>query len=194
MGFGMQYPGGADVELSMLFVDARGSTSLAEKMAARDFSRLMDRFYKAATKVLIRTDAFIDKLVGDEVIGLYLPLFTGPRHASAAIQAAESLLRATGHNDKAGPWLPIGVGVHTGIAYVGVVRGVEGTVTDVTALGDSVNITARLAYAAGPGEVLISDAAYDAGGLDLGKLERRRLELKGKSESAGVHVLQLAAG
>jgi adenylate cyclase len=190
----MQYPGGAEVELSMLFVDARGSTRLAERMTATEFGLLMDRFYKAATKVLIQTDAFIDKLVGDEVIGLYLPLFTGPNHAGAAFEAARGLLRVTGHGDKGGPWLPIGVGIHTGVAYVGVVSGAEGTVMDVTALGDNVNTTARLASSAGPGEALISEAAYSAAGLDLGNLEHRQLELKGKSQAVGVHVFQLAAG
>ena len=192
MGVALKYPGGAEVELSLLFVDVRGSTSLAERMSPIEFSRLLNRFYKAATNVLIKTDAFIDKFVGDEVIGLYLPLFTGPHHARIAILAAQGLLRITGHGDRAGPWLPIGVGVHTGVAYVGVVSGAEGAVTDVTALGDNVNITARLASKAGPGEALISDAAHASAGLNLGELEHRQLDLKGKSEAVGVRVLQLA--
>jgi adenylate cyclase len=193
MGFCHKYPGGAEVELSMLFVDVRGSTSMAERMSAANFSRLLNRFYKAATKVLIQTDAFIDKLVGDEVIGLYLPLFTGPQHARAAIRAAQELLRVSRYGDRAGPWIPIGVGVHTGVAYVGTVSGAEGTVTDITALGDCVNVTARLASKAGPGEALVSDYAYVAAGLNLGDLELRQLELKGKSEPFNVHVLQLMA-
>jgi len=190
----MQYPGGAEVELSMLFVDARGSTVLAEQMSAKEFSRLMDRFYKAATKVLIRTDAFIDKLVGDEVVALYLPLFTGANHAGAAIQAAWELLLVTGHQDSSGPWLPIGVGVHTGLAYVGVVSGAEGTVTDVTALGDNMNTAARLASSAGPGEAIISEAACTAAGLDPGNSTQRLLELKGKSDPVRVRVFQSFPG
>jgi adenylate cyclase len=84
------------------------------------------------------------------------------------------------------------VGVHTGLAYVGIVGGDDGNPTDFTALGDNVNITARLASKAGAGEILISDAAYTASGLDLGPLERRDLELKGKSEPTGVRVLRVA--
>ena len=83
-----------------------------------------------------------------------------------------------------------GVGIHTGVAYVGVV-GEEDGPTDFTALGDNVNITARLASQAGPGEILISDASYSHSGLDLGDLEHRQLELKGKSETTGVHVLHV---
>jgi len=194
MAFNNKYPGGTEVEISMLFVDVRGSTSLAEKMSAKDFSRLMNRFYKAATKVLIKTDAFIDKFVGDEVTGLFFPLFTGPNHARAATRAAQELLQVTEHADRKGSWLPVGVGVHTGVAYVGTVSGAEGSVKDVTALGDNVNIAARLASMAGAGEALISDAAYGAADLKLGDLEQRQLELKGKSEPIGVRVLRASAG
>lgn len=182
--------GGAEVELSMLFVDVRGSTTLAEGLSPSEFTRILNRFYTAATEVLVDTDALIDKLVGDEVIGLYVPGYAGPDHAQLAVQAAERLLRATGHADPDGPWLPIGVGVHTGVAFVGAV-GSAGRVTDVTALGDAVNTTARLVSMAGPGEVLVSEAAAQAAGMDLAGLEQRRLELKGRAEPVEVHVLRV---
>jgi len=153
----------------------------------------MNRFYVVATDVLVNTDAMVDRLIGDEVIGLYIPGMTGPEHARLAIEAAQELLKTTGHGARSGPWLPIGVGVHTGLAYVGVVGGTDGNPTDFTALGDNVNITARLASQAGPGEILISEAASTAAGLDLGDLERQQLELKGKSEPIGVRVLRVSA-
>ena len=194
MAFCQKYPGGTEIELSMLFVDVRGSTSLAERMNASDYSRLMNRFYKAATDVLIRTDAFIDQFVGDEAIGLYIPLFTGPNHAHAAVMGAQELLQTMGYGDKQEPWIPVGVGVHTGIVFFGTISGSEGSVTDLAALGDNVNITARIASKAGSGEALISEVAYTSAGLNLGNLEQRRLELKGKSEPMDVRVLQIAAG
>ena len=185
-----EHPGGAEVPLTMLFADVRGSTKLAEQMTAREFGRLMNRFYGIASHVLIQTDAMVDRLLGDEAIGLYVPGFSGPEHARRAIEAAQDLLRLTGHHEVKGPWLPVGIGVHTGIAFVGVV-GDESSTADFTALGDNVNITARLASEAGPGEILISDAAYTAAHLDLGNLERRRMELKGKSEAIDVQVLRI---
>ena len=100
------------------------------------------------------------------------------------MEAAQELLKLTGHNDAKGPWLPVGVGIHTGPAYVDVVGSEESTA----------DFTARLASHAGAGEVLISDAAYSAAVLDIHGLEHRRLELKGKSEPIGVHVLRIAAG
>src|SRR5512141_1251497 len=193
MAFCEEYPGGTEVELSMLFVDVRGSTSLAEKMSPSSYGRLINRFYKASTDVLIRTDAFIDQFVGDEAVGLYFPLFTGSNHARPAVLAAQELLCVMGYERRQGPWLPIGVGVHTGTVFFGTVSGSEGSVTDVAALGDNVNITARLASKAAPGEALISDAAYNAAGLDLGDLEQRQLELKGKSEPICVRVLRVSA-
>lgn len=186
-----EHPGGAEVVLTMLFADVRGSTTLAEQMNAREFSQLINRFYTVATHVLIQTDALVDRLMGDEAIGLYIPGFAGPTHPRKAIEAAQELLRLTGHRDSKGPWLPVGIGVHTGSAYVGVVGG-EDHPADFTALGDNVNITARLASQAGPGEILISDATYAAAGIDLGALEHRQLELKGKSEATGVRVLHVS--
>lgn len=167
---------------------------MAEQMSATEFTRLMNRFYVAATNVMVKTDAFIDKLIGDEVMAVYLPIFAGTNHARVALQAAQDLLRATGNEDPDGPWLPIGVGVHTGITYFGTVSGVEGTFSDFTALGDNVNIAARLASQAGPGEALISDEAYSAAGLDLGPVEKRQLDLKGKSEPVNVRVVRIEPG
>lgn len=194
MAFTKRYPGGTELEISMLFVDVRGSTDLAERMTATDFAQLMNRFYKTATDVLIRTDAVIDKLVGDEVMALYFPLFTGPNHARPAVHAAQELLRATGHGEKQGPWLPIGVGVHTGVAFVGTVKGAEDSVDDITALGDNVNVAARLASMAAPGEALISEAACACAGVNLDEVAQRKLELKGRSEPILARVLRVSAG
>ena len=186
-----EHPGGAEVPLTMLFADVRGSTQLAEQMSAREFGQLMNRFYTVASHILIQSDAMVDRLMGDEAIGLYIPGFAGPEHPRRAIEAAQDLLRRTGHADNNGPWLPVGVGVHTGTAFVGVV-GDESTTADFTALGDNVNITARLASEAGTGEILVSESTYTAANLQFRNLEHRQLELKGKSEPIGVYVLRAA--
>ena len=186
--FASKHQGGAEIELSMLFVDVRGSTPLAERMTAAEFSRLINRFYKVATDILIRTDALIDKLVGDQVTGLYVPGLAGPAHAQRAITAAQGIMRATGHADPDGPWIPLGAGVHTGTAYVGAVGSKE-SATDITVLGDAANTAARLSSSAGRGEILISQTAYVSIGLSLGDLDQRILALKGKSEPVAVHVL-----
>ena len=184
-----KYQGGAEIELSMLFADVRGSTALAESMNPTEYSKLINRFYNVATQVMVRTDALIDKIIGDQVAGMYVPGFAGPQHAERAIQAAQEILRETGHNDPDGPWIPLGVGVHTGIAFVGSVGSEEGTV-DITVLGDAANTAARLSTSAGIGEILISESAYHAAGLKLDQLEKRVLDVKGKSEQVPTYVLK----
>jgi adenylate cyclase len=84
-------------------------------------------------------------------------------------------------------FVPVGVGVHTGVAFVGSV-GDKG-VSDFTALGDAVNTAARLASAANDGEVLVTSTAANAGGI-AGTSERRRLELRGRTEPVDVVVLR----
>ncbi len=159
-------------------------------MSPADFSELMNRFYRTATGVLIKTDAYIDKFVGDEVMAIYLPLFAGRQPPSQAISAAQGLLKAMGYHDPGGPWLPAGIGIHTGLAFFGTVTGSEGTFHDFTALGDTVNTAARIAAAAGPGEALVSEATCAAANLELTACEIRSLQLKGKSEDLRVRVIQ----
>jgi adenylate cyclase len=187
--FTTQYPGGAEIVLTMLFVDVRGSTTLAEKMHATEFSHLMNHFYEATINVLVQADAFIDKLVGDEVTALFIPGFAGKEHAHKALEAGQALLRVTGSDELEGPWIPVGVGIHTGTAWVGSIAGASGPSADFTALGDNVNIAARLASKAGAGEVLASEATCTAAVIKTEGLEKRELELKGKSELVSVRVL-----
>ena len=180
--------GGAEVEMTLLFADIRGSTALAEKMSAGEFSRLINRFYSVATEILTDSEAWSDRLVGDQVIGIFIPGFAGPDHARLAIQAAQNLIAAMGYGSKDGAWLPVGVGIHTGIAFAGAV-GRTGAAIDITALGDNVNVAARLAARAKSGEVMISEAALQAARVKLDPLERRELKLKGKSEAVTAYVL-----
>ncbi len=188
--FAAKFHGGAEVEATMLFADVRGSTTLAEGMAAIEFGRLINRFYTTATDVMVRSNALIEKLIGDEVVGLFVSGMAGAQHARVAISAAQDILRATGHADAAGAWLPVGIGVHTGTAYIGAV-GSTGGMNDIAALGDAVNTTARLASQAKAGEVLVSAEAAIAAALDMTDLEVRRLQLKGKSDAVDVRVIRV---
>jgi adenylate cyclase len=168
------------VTISLLFADVRGSTALAESIGAEAFSQLMARFYGTAAAVVDQRDGIIDKFVGDEVVALFIPGFAGSGHAAEAIAAAQELLEATGHSEE--PWIPVAAAVHT-VADVGSVG--EGDALDFTALGDSVNTTARLASSASEGEVLVSRAAASVK-LSTEQLELRTLELRGRAESIDV--------
>jgi adenylate cyclase len=100
-------------------------------------------------------------------------------------------MKATGHEKSEGPWVPVGVGIHTGMAFVGSVG--SAGVSDITALGDDVNLTARLASLASAGEIFITEAARAASGLATEGLEPRRLELKGRSAPVDVWIMRVGA-
>ena len=96
--------------------------------------------------------------------------------------------RAAGHADPAGPWVPIGAGVHTGRAWFGAVG--EGGHVELTIVGDPMNVTARLASLAQAGEILVSAEAAEKAGLDP-SLPRQTLELKGREEPIEVVSLRV---
>jgi adenylate cyclase len=182
---------GVEAEMSMLFADIRGSTPLAEGMTPTEFKELIDRFYSETTHVLAHSYAIIDKLVGDEVSAYYIPGFAGKDFALKAIESAREVLRVTGHTDPEGPWAPVGVGIHTGTAYFGAVSSADGLV-ELTALGDAVNTASRLATQARAGEIVISESTAQEAGLDTTDLEKRTLELKGKSAPMDVWVMRIS--
>jgi len=142
-------------------------------------------------KVVFDHDGMVDKFVGDEVIAMFFPLLSGERHAAKGVEAARALLRATGHADPAGPWVPVGAGVHTGMVWVGAIG--ETPNVELTAVGDGMNTTARLASVAVAGEVLVTVEAARAAALDP-RLERRRLDLKGKEIATEVISLRVVPG
>lgn len=177
--------GGAEVELSMLFADVRGSSEIARRLPVLEFTRLMNRFYRTSSDVLFEADAIVEKFVGDEVVGLFVPFLAGPDHARKAVEAARTLLRLTGHGVDEDPWVPLGAGVHRGRAFVGIVASAD-SAADFTALGDPVNVAAHLASQAAVGEVLVTDDAAAAAELDVTELEHRHLSLKGHPVDAVV--------
>lgn len=181
-------PGGAEVDIAVLFADVRGSTGLGERLGPSRYATLINRFYEAATQVLLAHDAMIDKMVGDEVMALFIPGYCGEHYRRRAVDAAEALVRAVGYGAAEEPWLPVGVGVHAGVAFVGNVGG--SGVVDFTALGDTVNAAARLQAEAQAGEVILSETLYVQMVDRHPSLEARTLQLRGREEPLAVRVLR----
>ena len=180
-----------DIELGVLFADARGFTALSESKPPQEVARLLDRFYFTAATVLYKHSAVIDKFVGDEVMALFLTGFTGPGCFDKMATAAEGILRAVGYGSREGPWLPLGVGMDFGLAFVGNVG--SGEVKDFTALGDVVNTAARLQGEAKAGQVVMSERVYREVAERYPEVPRVELQLKGKSEPVAARVVQFAA-
>lgn len=150
--------GGAEVEIAVLFADVRDSSALARTLGPGGFAATMNRFYAAATEVLIRHDAAIDKLIGDEVMAFFVPGFAGPAFRRSAVEAGRALLLAFGDDGEPTPLLEVGVGIDAGTAFVGNIGGDQHV--DFTALGDPVNRAARIRSAARPGELLVGESVF----------------------------------
>ena len=179
-----QFPGGAEVPMSMLFADVRGSTALSETMSPTEFSHLINRFYKEATRIVADADGLVDKLAGDAIAAFWGAGFAGPDYVRRSIDVARHLAHAL-----AAEKIPVGIGVHSGIAFFGAMGTPDG-LTDITAIGDEVNTAARLASKAAAGEVIVSEQALREAGMDANEFEARRLELKGISEPVAVRVMR----
>ena len=170
--------GGVEMEVGILFADVRGFTALAEHRAPDAVAALLNRFYATAVDALCE-HAIIDKLVGDQVMALYLPgVFPGVP-AENMVADAHELLAASGYGDER-PWVELGIGLDFGSAFVGNVG--AGDVKDFTAIGDVVNTAARLQAAAASGEIVMSSRVYGRAGGQARGAEPRELALKGKSQ------------
>jgi adenylate cyclase len=188
--FATEYHGGVELEISMMFVDVRGSTAMAESMSPEEYSKLINRFYHATTNEFFRSYGFVEKLIGDEVAGFFVPGFTGPGHAKVAVETGKRIMKALGYGSPSGAWIPAGIGINTGVAYVGSVNAESGA-ANIAMLGDSVNTAARLTSLAGAGEILISESTRQAAGLRTDSMESRTLMLKGKSQEVNAWALKM---
>ena len=189
--FFRDHRGGTEIDIAVVYADVRGSTQMASSMAPSEFGSLMQRFYLTATKVFVAGDAAIDKMMGDGVIGLCFPELGESDHRRRAVLCGIELLRATGHGSPDGPWLSIGVGVHAGPAFVGSL-GVQGGAYEFAALGETMNVGARLVAAAEGGQIVISDGVWPYV-PDEFSADPRILTVKGIEQPIAVHVGQLGA-
>jgi adenylate cyclase len=172
--------GGIEIDIGVVFADIRGSTRLGEQSTATEFAERLNRFYATATDVLIHHDGVVDKLIGDEVMALFFRGVAGTEYRRKAALAAVDLAAALGD-------LPVGVAANAGIAFVGNVG--SGTVLDFTALGDAVNIGARLQSHAAPGEVVLASDLYALVAADHPGGRSERVTVRGRDEQVDVQVL-----
>jgi len=187
--FASQFKGGTEIDLTIIFADVRGSTQLAEKMNPTEFSQLINRFFHVTTRILYANNALVEKMIGDAVTGFFTSGFSKGGHAKTAISAARQIIHATEPPHGSTPWVPVGIGIHTGRAYVGAVD-TEASESDIVVMGDTANTGARIAAAASSSEILISQVTAREAGLDTVGLELRHLELKGRSQPVDVWVLR----
>lgn len=176
--------GGIEIDIGVVFADVRASTALGEQSDATTFAERLNAFYGTATKVLIHNEGIVDKLIGDEVMGLFIQGIAGPDYRRKAAMAALELASEVAE-------LPLGVAANAGVAFVGNVG--SGSVLDFTALGDAVNVGARLQAHASPGEVVLAAPLYPLIEAEYPGGRSDRIAIRGRDQPVDVVFLTLPA-
>jgi adenylate cyclase len=185
-GFMKAFPGGAEVTMSMMMVDVRNSVELSSRLSPSDFAKTVLAMRSAVSSALAHTDGFLLEYQGDSVFAVWPPGFVGSDHARKALAAADLVLTELRQLPQAAP---VGIGVHTGKAYIGTASTADGDMLSISAFGLDVNLLARVTHSAQGGEALVTPDVLRAAGRDPGSLATRTLDLKGISERTTVVVL-----
>jgi class 3 adenylate cyclase len=173
--------GGEEVEVTVLFLDIRGFTALAERATAREDVARLNGFYELVVPVLERHGGHANKFIGDGLLGVFGAPERLPDHADRALLAAHHIRAAVRETDRG--MLEIGIGVNTGQVLAGTIGG--GGHVEFTVIGDAVNTAARVEQATRMtgDDILLTDATRRRLSLPFGGFEERPgIDLKGKSE------------
>lgn len=179
------------VELSVLFIDVRGFTSLSERLPPAELVKRLNVFYRLAARVVLRLDGTLDKMVGDEVMAFFGAPFRTHDHPERAVRAALDIVAGVDAMAEGSDALQVGGGVATGEVFMGNVG--EGDTKDFTVIGDSVNTAARLQGMAQPGEVVVMEETYRHVAAQFPNAQQLVLELKGKEAPVLARLLRASA-
>ena len=178
--------------MSVLFSDVRGFTTISEKLDSKELSQLMNQFLTPLTKVIQQHRGTIDKYMGDAIMAFWGAPLRDESHATHALQAGMDMLQALRSLDAAfeargWPRLQIGVGINTGDMTVGNM-GSEFR-RAYTVLGDAVNLGSRLESLTKEYGVyfIVSEATRNAGPKDWAYRELDFVKVKGKSEPVAIY-------
>jgi len=166
--------GGQLTELTILFSDIRGFTSMSEKMPAQEVVKVLNDYFELMVDILFEQGGSLDKFIGDAIMGLWGAPVRRPDDATRAVQAAvrmqEKLKEFNGERAADGKQpLKIGIGLHTGLVVVGNMG--SSKALSYTAIGDGVNLASRLCGVAREDMIVISEECAAKAGKEKFVLE-----------------------
>jgi len=179
-----------ELEVSVLFSDIRGFSTIAERLSARDIAEVVGRHLGAMAEVVTEHGGTIDKFQGDAVMAVFGAPEPLPDHAERALRCAIAMqrrqaeLNAQGWGTDAVEILAIGVGVNTGLVIAGAVGG--GGRLEYTVIGDAVNIAQRLQSEAEGGEIVASASTVSAANGSIACEPIGPRQVKGREEPVEV--------
>jgi class 3 adenylate cyclase/DNA-binding NarL/FixJ family response regulator len=183
-----------EVEVTVLFSDIRGFSSLSERLGARDIADVVGRHLSAMAEVIAAHGGTIDKFQGDAVMAVFGAPVPSDDHAAQAVRCAiamqtrEAELNAAGWGVDGVGSLDVGIGLNTGIVMAGAIGG--GGRLEYTVIGDAVNVAQRLQSEAAGGEIVAAASTVLAAVCDAESIGKR--QVKGREEP--VEVFRVRAG
>jgi len=182
--------GGALSEITLLFSDIRGFTSMSESAAPQDIVRMLNEYFELMVDVIFKYEGTLDKFVGDEIIALFGAPVAVPQAELKAVQCALDMMKvlsefnrtrvSEGLNE-----IKIGIGINTGMVVTGAIG--SSRALQYTAIGDAVNTTSRLCSVAQPGQVILSDATYRKVQSEVAAVPLPPVRVKGKTDELRVY-------
>ncbi|WP_438348040.1 CHASE2 domain-containing protein [Paenibacillus sp. FA6] len=185
--------GGSRRELTILFVDIRGFTTLSEITEPEEIVEILNEYLDLTANCIFQYDGTLDKFIGDATMAIFNAPLMLEDHPMKAVQAAwamkegsvaveEKLIARFGFGVK------FGIGIHTGPAVFGNIG--SKTRMDYTAIGDTVNTAARLESYAKPGQIIISEATYEAVQEKVTATSLGEIKVKGKEQGISIYALE----
>lgn len=183
--------GGERREISILFSDIRGFTTMSENLDPERLVKLLHSFLNPMSSIIINHGGTIDKYMGDAIMALFGAPLIQPEHARLACRAALDMILAlknlnTRWEAEGWPTLDVGIGINSGPVAVGNMG--SDRLFDYTAVGDNVNLASRLEglnkyYAT---RILISESTAELLGDSFVLREVDRVRVKGKAKASGI--------
>jgi adenylate cyclase len=177
-------------DVTVLFCDIRGFTPLSERLDPESVVLLLNDFYNLMIETTFKHDGTLDKFLGDGVMCIFGAPIARPDHAIQAVRTALDMQAGIAElgarfTREGRPPIAVGIGVSAGEVVAGTV-GSEDRM-EYTAIGDSVNLAARLESIAKPGQVLISERTFEMVGDRVQAKAMGVVKVKGKEEEVGVY-------
>lgn len=179
----------ASRELTVLFSDIRGFTTLSETRPPEYIVNLLNRYFSRQVEIIFRHGGTLDKFIGDAIMAFWGAPVDDPQHArhavAAAIEMAQELERFKQELTDLGADFDIGIGIHTGRAVVGFI-GAESRL-DYTIIGDTVNLASRIeGLTKGVARVLVSETTRNACGDDFTFIAHGSQHVKGREQAVNL--------
>jgi len=185
--------GGVRRDVTLVFVDIRGFTPLSEKMQPEEVILILNEYLDLCTRAVFAYEGTLDKYIGDGVMSIFGAPMDQPDHAARAIRAALQMKKGSAQLaerliEKYGRSVSFGIGINSGPAVIGNIGSQERM--DYTAIGDTVNLAARLESNAKPGQILISQNTYERVKDQFVLTPLEPIKVKGKEQPVQIYQVE----